>query len=104
MVVKFKKIIFREDPNIEFYKSTDEFNAYVQANYIDTGKIITWRKEDIIDDYKQVLEIETVYRDQESLDEAFADLQFKQDAKLLTEYSQDRGIRLLDSNVITANS
>jgi hypothetical protein len=104
MTVKFKKIMFREDSSVSFHKGTDEFNAYVTANYIDTGKIISWRKEEMLDDYMLAVEVETVYRDQASIDEALADPEFKKDAEAMINYNRENLIKFLDSSITKSDS
>lgn len=100
----FKKCAFRDDVNVEFYKSSAEFNEYVKKTYIDTGKIISWRLEKYIDIEKQFIEYETIYKDKQSFDEASEDTMFYEDSINLYEYSFMNGIRLIyievDSNTL----
>jgi hypothetical protein len=95
MSVTFKKKIFREDPSIDFYRSSSEFNEYVRQTYIDTGKISVWRQEEYLDETLQTVEYETIFRDRESLNEALNDPEFKKDAEELTQYCFESLIRLL---------
>jgi hypothetical protein len=99
MAIIFKKRIIREDPSVDFYRSPDEFYSYIQQNYINTGKIITFRNEEYIDSLGHIIEYETMYRDQASFDEAVADLEFKKDAEHLTNYCFDNLIRLVSIQI-----
>lgn len=95
MAIIFKKRLVREDISDEFYKSSSEFYSYVQQNYINSGKIIVFRKEEYLDDLGGVVEYETIYRDQSAFDEALVDLEFKKDAEKLTDYCCGTSIYLL---------
>jgi hypothetical protein len=99
MAIIFKKRLIREDSSIDFYRSSDEFNSYVQQNYINTGKIINFRNEEYIDSLGHIVEYETMYKDRASLDEALVDLEFKKDAEHLTNYCFDNLIRLVSIQV-----
>jgi hypothetical protein len=99
MSIVFKKRLFREDNSIDFYKSSAEFEEYVNRTYINTGKIISWRNEEYLDDTAQTVEYETIYKDKESFNEALADPTFTADAATLTEYCFLNGIRLIHTSV-----
>jgi hypothetical protein len=99
MTTIFKKTLFREDPSIDFYRSSNEFNSYVTQTYINTGKILLWRQEEYLDDTLKTVTYETIFRDREAFNEAVNDLEFKKDADQLTRYCYDAFIRLVSVNV-----
>lgn len=99
MAIVFKKKVFREDPTIDFYRSSAEFENYVKTTYIDTGKISVWRQEEYLDETLQTIEYETIYRDQAAFDEALADPEFKKDADEVANYCYYNLMRLLSIQV-----
>lgn len=84
----FKKIVYKENPTIDFYQSSTEFLNYVQENYIDTGKIISFRTLNFLDSENSYVEIQTVFRDKQAFDEAANDLEFKNDFQSQFEHSK----------------
>ena len=99
MNVTFTKIMKRPDVSVKFYESTDEFNQIIKELYIDTGKCISWRTQEYLDDEQLVIKITSIWKDRESINEALENVSLIEDGFLQVYYNIENNIETLSVEI-----
>lgn len=99
MNVIFTKVMKRPEVAIKFYESTDELNQIIKELYIDTGKCISWRTQEYLDETNLEIKITSVWTDRESINEALENVSLIEDGFLQLYYNIENDIETISVEI-----
>jgi hypothetical protein len=85
-------IITAKRANLEtdWFTESSEFTDYINKTYIETGKCLQWRAQDVSDD-QLTMTLTSIWTNRETLLECTNDYRVIYNQMDLTEYSRNRG-------------
>jgi hypothetical protein len=92
MAVKHVVIFNRPSVDVNYYEPSEEHKAYVESQYMSTGKILS--KDTVNTNFNTVRTVTTVFNSQAALDEFQADAAVQANLALRKAYNAANGIKL----------
>jgi hypothetical protein len=89
----------RPNADIKFYESSDELYQTIKELYIDTGKCISWRTPEYLDDAQLEIKITSVWKDRASVDEALENVSLIEDGFLQVYYNIENNIETISVEI-----
>ena len=90
MSIKFIITAKRENLETSWYTEPTEFTDYINKTYIETGKCLQWRAQDVSDD-QLTMTLTSIWINQEAVLECTSDYKVIVNQMDLVAYSWDRG-------------
>lgn len=89
----------RPSTDVEFVEDSAEMLDHVKINYIDTGKVVSWRVKEFVDSDQLILKKTTVWTDKSHYDQWMQDPIGIEHGKRINDLNIERGITLLNKEV-----
>lgn len=90
-----RRTLLRDDNQIPFYDENSEFLSYIDATYVQSGKIIKFREKVFLDSNQLLLQISTTWVDSVHIPEFMMDPMCVEDITRMRQYNAEHNITLL---------
>ena len=95
MAFKYTRAYLRPDLDTQFYVTPQELIDFIKEKYVDTGLCLSFREETAIDDTGLVIEVISLWADQESSNQCKNEPLIQDDNLQRIEYNKSKRIGLV---------